>query len=124
LQRLLVKHLKRLHKQGYRHLNENQIQSLRKLLESVTPLRGIIAEKSEEMGSLQEKATDSKARKPVVVIREKIQDSIEVMIDEISTILPPSESGTAITASPEGVIRTYTLLPSSVGNDTEPDSDS
>lgn len=112
-QRLLVKHLKRLRRQGYRDLDEDQIQSLKKLLQSVSPLRGIIAEKSDEMKTLQEKTSDGKARKPVVVIREKIQDDVEITLDGITQTIPPSERGLAITVSPEGSIRTYPLLPRS-----------
>jgi hypothetical protein len=109
-QQLLVEFIKRLHARGITELGGSTIESLRELLQSIRPLQNVIVEKSEEMETLKQKASDERARRPVVVIREKIRDPVDIIIDDKTETIGPTEGGSAITTSPEGDIRTFRLL--------------
>lgn len=109
-QQLLVEFMKKLRARGFPELDEEIIESLRRLLTSVAPLKEVLVEKNEEIETLQKKANDESASKPVVVIREKIQDPVDITINDKTQTIEPSEGGAAITATSDGEIKTYKLL--------------
>lgn len=108
-QQLLVEYMKRLHGRGYADLDEETIEPLRKLLSTVNPLQSVIAEKEDEIKTLQKKASDESAHKPIVVIRERIQDPVDVVIHDKRATVGASQQGTAVTISPRGDIKAYDL---------------
>jgi len=107
-QQLLVEFMKKLRARGYPELDEETIESLRRLLTSIAPLKEVLVEKNEEIETLQKKASDESASKPIVVIREKIQDPVDVTINDKTQTIEPGE-GAAITATSDGEIKTYKL---------------
>lgn len=108
-QQLLIQYIKTLRQKGRSTLDNETIQALRELLQSINPLQDVILEKVSEIDSLTEKAQDEAIRKPVVVVREKIQQPIEIAINETIHTLEPSEGGKAITRSEGGKVHVYEL---------------
>jgi hypothetical protein len=104
-----VQFIKELHQRGFPDLDEKAIDSLRQLLESINPLKDVIAEKTEQIEVLKQKAIDESARKPVVVIKEKISDSIDVTIKDKTTTIGPTEGAAAIASSQDGTLKSYDL---------------
>lgn len=102
LQKVFLEELERLRSRGFKKLNENQIRSLKKLLGAVKPLNNALNEKINGLSVLQGKVSESDAEKPIVVIREKIQDPIDVTIDEVTQTIEPSEGGMIITSAEGG----------------------
>ncbi len=116
LQKVFLEELERLRSRGFKKLNENQISSLKKLLGAVKPLNNALNEKINGLSVMQRKVNETDAEKPIVVIREKIQDPIDVTIDEVTQTIEPSESGMIITATKDGNLITKPL-PEKVAED-------
>jgi uncharacterized protein (DUF342 family) len=109
LQKIFLEELERLRSRGFKKLNENQINSLKKLLGAVKPLNNALSEKINGLSVLQSKVSEADAEKPIVVIREKIQDPIDVTIDEVTQTIEPSENGMIITTAEGGGLLTRPL---------------
>ncbi|TKJ42193.1 hypothetical protein CEE37_00510 [candidate division LCP-89 bacterium B3_LCP] len=108
-QQLLVRYIKRLRQYGQNELEGETIDSLKRLLETVHPLQEVIEEKKDEISVLEKKASDDREHRPVIVVREKIRDEIDVTIGDRTETVVPAESGTAITTSEDGGVRKYEL---------------
>jgi hypothetical protein len=108
VQRLLLEQLENL-RSGKNKLSSEQVQSVKKLLEAIKPLNNILEEKRSEISTLMQKANEEDSDKPIVIIREKIQDPIDITLDDASATLEPTDQGVMITVSDEGAITTQTL---------------
>jgi len=93
---------------GYGKLTPDQAQVLKILLEAFKPMKGVLAEKNDEIQNLLKKASAEDAEKPVVVIREKLCAPIEVTIDSETRSVGPTEVGVVVT-SDEGKLTTQSL---------------
>ena len=109
-QQLLIQHIKKFHRSGHNALDDETIKSFKELLQSVNPLQDVLAEKKNEIDALFEKASDEATCKPVIVIREKIQEPIDVTLNEKTQTIDSVEGGTAITGTEDGEFQTYKLL--------------
>jgi uncharacterized protein (DUF342 family) len=96
LQRLFLEQLETLQNSATQKMTHDQAQSIKKLLEAIKPLRNILEEKRCEKESLLQKATEDDQEKPLVIIREKIQDPVEVTINEVTQTLEPTPDGVVI----------------------------
>ncbi|HEX7344063.1 MAG TPA: hypothetical protein VF398_07350, partial [bacterium] len=108
LQAVVLKELKRRRQAGHGKLTPAQAQAIKILLESFNPMKGILAEKNDEVHSLMRKAHEEGSEKPVVVIREKLSAPVEVTIDSKTQSVGPTESGVVI-SSGDGQITTQPL---------------
>jgi hypothetical protein len=64
---------------------------------------------------LKQKADEPDSEKPMVIIREKITDPVDVTINSVTRTIESSEQGVMITASDDGTITT-TPLPAEEGD--------
>ncbi len=108
-QQLLIGFIKELHKRGFNEMDENTVDSLKQLLQTINPLKDVIIEKTEEIEYLKRKATDESAHKPVIVVRGKILDPTNVTIKDKTDTIGPTLKGTAITRGAYGNIKTFEL---------------
>jgi len=108
LQAVVLKELKRRRQSGHGKLTPEQAQAIKILLESFNPMKGVLAEKNDEVHSLMRKAHEEGSEKPVVVIREKLCAPVEVTIDSKTQSVGPTESGVVITSG-DGQITTQPL---------------
>ncbi|MCX6641341.1 MAG: FapA family protein [bacterium] len=106
---LLLEHIKKLHGKGISELDEEEIQALKQLMESVVPLQNVLEERTEELQTLKKKALDENASRPIVVIREKLLDAVDVTLKNKTISVGPTEGGSAIKAEKDGSIKTYPL---------------
>ncbi len=110
LQLVFLRELENLRSRGYSKLSNDQVQCLKKLLDLVKPLRNVLAEKRDETEILRQKASEDDSDKPVVIIRERIQDPVDVILDEVAASLPPAPQGVVLSITEAGAID-LSLLP-------------
>lgn len=103
-QHLLIAFLKELRTRGVTNLDAETIETLKRLLNNVDPLRNIISEKEEEMDNIKQKAEEESDQKPIVVIRERIQDDIVVDINGKTNTVKSTSKGIVITVNEQGDI--------------------
>jgi len=108
-QQILVGFIKELHRRGHSDLGESTIRSFKQLLSSINPLQDVIGEKSEQLNNLEKKASDENSRKPVIVVREKILDPIEVSIKDKIVTIQPTKSASALSLTKDGKIKSHDL---------------
>jgi len=108
LQSVILKELKRRRQMGYGKLAPDQAQAIKILLESFKPMKGVLAEKNDEILNLRKKASEDDAEKAVVVIREKLSAPIEVTIDSDTESVGPTETGVVVTSG-EGRLTTQSF---------------
>ncbi len=109
VQQVLVQQLKRLRTSGDGSTSKENAKALRRLLESIHPMKEILEEKSEAIKNLLKRSIKERSQKPIVVIREGTEEGINIKIEDRSIDLPPSADGIAITTKPSGEIVTYNL---------------
>ncbi len=110
IQQVLMKHLKQL-RLSKTKLEEDNVNHLRRLLEAVDPLSAILTEKREEINYLQGKASEESSRKPIVVLRDKVDKPIDIKINDKHYQQGSTPQGVAIAMLPHGEIKSYDLRP-------------
>jgi hypothetical protein len=80
-------------------------------LEAVDPLSAILTEKREEINYLQGKASEESSRKPIVVLRDKVDKPIDIKINDKHYQQGSTPQGVAIAMLPHGEIKSYDLRP-------------
>ncbi len=113
IQQILLQHINMQKHEGNSRLDKDRIKSLKILLNSIPALKDIIAEKTAELNILQSKADDDSIKKPIVVIRESIEDPVDVTMDDQKMQIEPSHKGVAVALSKDKKMRTHKLKKSS-----------
>jgi uncharacterized protein (DUF342 family) len=113
IQFILVQHLKSLRRVGNTDVKESTVQSMKKLLEEVAPLRNIITQKSREIDLFKEKAKEKSATPPVIIISEMTSDPVTVSLNGKQAVVGPLARPSSITTSPDGDVKTLPLYPPS-----------
>ncbi len=113
IQQILLQHINMQKHEGNSRLDKDRIKSLKILLNSIPALKDIIAEKTAELNILQSKADDDSIKKPIVVIKESIQDPVDIEINDHMLKLKPSQKGVAVAVSDNNEIDTHKLKKSS-----------
>jgi uncharacterized protein (DUF342 family) len=110
IQQILMQHLKQM-RLNQEKLEEDSVNHLRRLLEAIDPLNVILSEKRKEITYLQEKSREEGSRKPIIVIRNRVERAVEVEINDRPYEQDSSVNGVAITLSVDGKIKSYELRP-------------
>lgn len=105
LQQILIQHVNSLHLHGDQKLINSRVENLRKLLESVIPLKEMLAQKKSELERLKKDA-EIETRNPVIEIGERNSDPIEVTIKDKTYTIPPSDKAFRISADPDEIMET------------------
>jgi uncharacterized protein (DUF342 family) len=108
-QRLFLEQLETLQAGGQNKLTHEQAQSVKKLLDTIRPLNHVLEEKRQETEMLKQKAEEPDTEKPMVIIREKITDPVDVTINNVTRTIETSDRGVVITALDDGTITTTPL---------------
>ncbi len=107
--RLLMQYIRKLVSHGKTQLDSATIESFRRLLESFSPLQEVISEKLEDISSLKRKAADENSKRPIVVIREKIESDVEISLHGETKTIKGRKGGAAVTTDKDGKIKLYSL---------------
>jgi uncharacterized protein (DUF342 family) len=108
-QRLFLEQLEAIQAGGQNRLTHEQAQSIKKLLDTIKPLNNILEEKRQETEILKQKASEPESERPMVIIREKITEPVEVTINSVTRTIESSQQGMTITTAKDGTITTTPL---------------
>lgn len=99
VQQQLLKFVSNLKKDGIMHVSQVQMETYKKLLTSIEPLRRLILEKELENVRLQKQLRQSSADKRLVVVKERITAKTKVSIESRDYVLDPKEGKTELSVS-------------------------
>lgn len=114
IQFILVQHLKSLRRTGGTEVKDTTVQSMKKLLEEVLPLRNIITQKSREIDIFKEKAKEKNPTPPIVIISDMTSDPVTVILNGKKAVIGPLARPSTITTFMDGTIKTLPLSPPEV----------
>ncbi|MBU0517882.1 FapA family protein [bacterium] len=103
LQHILVKYINSLKKKSHNEPSQTRISTLKKLLGSVPVLKKIILEKNDELCTLKRKLGDENQGNSLIIVKEKLDDRIEVTMDDMAMETGPTTDGVSISADEETV---------------------
>ncbi len=81
LQKTFIIYLRESRPKSGEEQDKMKVASLKKLLESVIPLKAMIKEKKAEVSKLEKRITRSSEDKPIVIIREEITDPVDITVN-------------------------------------------
>jgi uncharacterized protein (DUF342 family) len=106
---IFIQYLKEERKAPGKNLPEKYVAALRQLLESVVPMKKMVAEMTRELNILLQKMKEADKKTPMVVIREKVKNRVNVEIGGKKLELGPSREGVKISMDNKGGLKTDAL---------------
>jgi uncharacterized protein (DUF342 family) len=80
-----------------------EVKALKQLLGSVLTLKALIAEKTEEVKSLEQQLTETDDSKKLLVVKERVTARTIVMMGDYKTELEPTDYGICVTSDNQGI---------------------
>ena len=80
-----------------------EVNALKQLLSSVSTLKALITEKSEEIKSLELQLMESDDSKKLFIVKERVTSKTTITIGDYQTEIEPTESGIFVTSDDQGI---------------------
>ncbi|MBC8204445.1 DUF342 domain-containing protein [bacterium] len=105
VQQMLLKFIAQLRHSGVEQVPQKKINSYKKLLTAIEPLKMIIDEKTLENIRIKRQMRRSGEGKSIVIVREKISAKTKINIDNVRTLVEPEAGPIKLTAKDKKILK-------------------
>ncbi|NQS99134.1 MAG: DUF342 domain-containing protein [candidate division Zixibacteria bacterium] len=106
ISQMIMLFMKSQRKAGISKMSDSQINAMKKLLESVIPIRVSMHEKIDSNRKLRSKKSKNDLTSPVIIVKSSVKSNVSIEIDGIKGELTPSDGAVTMEVSKELIKKT------------------